>query len=126
MHEKLLSDSRDHGSTLASNPVLSAAAGHVAAHVPVVSANGPIVDKPKQEKMKKGSSSSNPTDMMPSNVLPKKKVKRKPNPDVVEAQFRLEKLVVSQGEKRPKQHTHLAVPLTKSNLQPAVPSGPST
>ncbi|KAI3460559.1 hypothetical protein Pfo_017222 [Paulownia fortunei] len=120
-HEKL-SDSRDHGFTLTSKPVLSAAVAHGAVRVPVTFANGPNVDKLKQEKMK-GSSSSNPIDVIPSNVLPKKKVKRKPNAEVVEAQFRLEKLVVSQVEERPKHHKPVAVPLTKSNLQPAVPSG---
>lgn len=83
------------------------------------------MDKPKKEKLK-SSSSSNPVDSTPSDVLlPKKKVKRKPNAaDVVETQFRPEKMPVSKVEEGKKHHKQAAAPLTKSsNLQPAAPSG---
>ncbi|XP_057773225.1 ubinuclein-1-like isoform X4 [Salvia miltiorrhiza] len=102
-HEKLLS--RDRGSNLASNPVPGAARAPV-----VASANGP---NPKQEKTKNGpnpgslkqektkklisSSAPDHTDPKLSSLLPKKKVKRKPDAKVVEATLHLEKLVVSQG-----------------------------
>ncbi|KAI3464559.1 hypothetical protein Pfo_021222 [Paulownia fortunei] len=122
IHEKLLPDSRDHSSPLTSKPVLSAAVSQAAARVPVPFANVPNVDKTKQERVK-GSPSSKPIDVVPMDVLPKKKVKRKSNTEMVEAQFRLEKLVVSQAEERHKHHKHVAVPLPKSNLQPAAPSG---
>lgn len=83
------------------------------------------MDKPKKEKLK-SSSSSNPVDSTPSDVLlPKKKVKRKPNAaDDVETQFRPEKMPVSKVEEGKKHHKQAAAPLTKSsNLQPAAPSG---
>lgn len=88
--EKLLS--HDRGSKLVSNRAPSAA------HAPVASANGPNPGNPKQEKAKKLISSSNTdyTDTKLSSLLPKKKVKRKPNDEVVEAKLRLEKLVILQ------------------------------
>lgn len=89
-HEKLLAC--DRGSKLLSDPALNAA------HAPVASANGSNPGNPKQGK-KKLISSSNPdlTDTKLSSLLPKKKLKRKPNAEVVEAKLRLEKLVVLQG-----------------------------
>lgn len=92
--------------------------------MPTTSANGPKMDKPKKEKLK-SSSSSNPVDSTPSDVLlPKKKVKRKPNAADVETQFRPEKMPVSKVEEGKKHHKQAAAPLTKSsNLQPAAPSG---
>ncbi|KAL3840045.1 hypothetical protein ACJIZ3_024636 [Penstemon smallii] len=105
-------------STLSSKPVSNAAAP-----VPVASADGPSVDKPKQEKAK-GSSSSNPVDAIPINALLKKKIKRKANVEAIEAQFRLEKVAVSQSDEKQKHHKHVTVPSTKSNLEPSdAPSG---
>ncbi|KAL0432233.1 UNVERIFIED_CONTAM: Ubinuclein-1 [Sesamum latifolium] len=118
IHEKKFSGSRDQVSALTSKPILSAAVAHGAGLLPVAFANGSNIDKLKQAK-KNGSSSKGPISAMPSD-LPKKKVKRKPNAEVNEAQFSLEKLV-SQGEERRKHPKHVALPLTKSNLQP--PSG---
>lgn len=83
-HEKSLP--RDRGSKLVSSPVPKLV-------------NGPNPVNPKQEKMKKVVSSSNQnlTDMKLSSLLPKKKVKRKPDAEVAEAKLRLEKLAISQG-----------------------------
>ncbi|KAL0365912.1 UNVERIFIED_CONTAM: Ubinuclein-1 [Sesamum radiatum] len=119
IHEKKLSGPRDQVSALTSKHILSAAMGQGAGLLPVAFANGSNIDKLKQAK-KNGSSSKGPIPAMPSGVLPKKKVKRKPNAEANEAQFSLEKLV-SQGEERRKHPKHVALPLTKSNLQP--PSG---
>ncbi|KAK4429615.1 Ubinuclein-1 [Sesamum alatum] len=120
VHDKLLAGPCDQGPPLTSKPVLSAAVTP-AARFPVPFANAPNVDKPKQERVR-GSSSSNPVDAVPTDVVPKKKVKRKPNSETVEAQFRLDKLEVSQVEERQRHHKHMAVPLPKSDLQPAAPS----
>ncbi|KAK6114930.1 hypothetical protein DH2020_007199 [Rehmannia glutinosa] len=114
IHEKMLSDS--HYSPLTSKPVLSATVSQGASRAPVLLANVTNMDKPTVERVK-GSSSSNPLDAVPMDVLPKKKVKRKPNTDMVEAQFRREKVVVSQSEEKHKHHKHVA------NFQPAAPSG---
>ncbi|PIN16996.1 hypothetical protein CDL12_10350 [Handroanthus impetiginosus] len=108
-HEKLLPDSRNYGTTLTSKPVPSLALALSAPRV----ANGSFMHKPKQEKMQ--GSSSKPINGMPSNELPKNKVKRKPNADIADAEFLFERM--------PKHHKHVPVPLTKSNLQPPVPSG---
>ncbi|KAK4387333.1 Ubinuclein-1 [Sesamum angolense] len=117
IHEKKLSDSRDQVSSLTSKPILGTAVAQGAGLLHVTFANGSNIDKLKQAK-KNGSSSKGPIPAMPSEVLPKKKVKRKPNAEVNETQFCLEKLV-SQGEERRKHPKHAALPLTKSNLQPA-------
>ncbi|KAL7128344.1 hypothetical protein ABFS83_14G310000 [Erythranthe nasuta] len=126
-HEKLSSDSRQKGSTSTSKPIISAAAAaHNTARVPISSANDSKMEKPKKKEKLKGISSSNPVDTTPSNALPNKKIKRNPNAAVsVEPQFRLEKMVSSKVDERPKPRKHnMAVPLPKSNnLQPAVPSG---
>ncbi|XP_011102226.1 uncharacterized protein LOC105180235 isoform X3 [Sesamum indicum] len=121
VHEKLLAGSCDQALPLTSKPVLSAAVSP-AARMPVPLANSQNVDKLKHERLK-GSSSSNPVDAVSTDVLPKKKVKRKPNSEIVEAQYRLDKLEVSQVEERHRHHKHMAVPLPKSDLQPAAPSG---
>lgn len=77
---------RDRGSKSVSNPVPKLG-------------NGPKQDNPKQEKAKKSvsSSSHSPSDVKLSSLLPKKKVKRKPDTEVAEAKLRLEKLAISQG-----------------------------
>ncbi|KAL8459460.1 hypothetical protein ACS0TY_036811 [Phlomoides rotata] len=111
VHEKSMSNSCAQRSTLPSNS-------------PIAIANRQ--EKLKQGKMSKCGSSSNPTATMPSNVFSQKKVKQKPKPEVAEAQLHLEKLAVSLVEKQPKQNKHSATPLSKSNLQPPAPSGPST
>ncbi|KAL0351528.1 UNVERIFIED_CONTAM: Ubinuclein-1 [Sesamum calycinum] len=121
VHEKLLAGSCDQALPLTSKPVLSAAVSP-AARMPVPLANSQNVDKLKQERLK-GSSSSNPVDAVPTDVLPKKKIKRRPNSEIVEAQYRLDKHEVSQVEERHRHHKHMAVPLPKSDLQPAAPSG---
>lgn len=75
---------RDRGSKAVSNPVPKLA-------------NGPKQDNPKQEKAKKPvtSSSQSFNDVKLSSLLPKKKVKRRPDAEVAEAKLRLEKLAIS-------------------------------
>ncbi|KAL6522164.1 hypothetical protein OROMI_032041 [Orobanche minor] len=73
--EKPLSDSC---STLNKKPVLSAGHGGVAF------ANGPKVDRRKQEKAKINPNGNNPIDEMQSNILSKKKMKKKPSTEALE------------------------------------------
>ncbi|PIN22029.1 hypothetical protein CDL12_05274 [Handroanthus impetiginosus] len=120
LHEKLLSG--DHTSHLTSKPFLSAAVSQSAARVPVHSANVLNVDKPKQERVK-ASSTSSPIDAVAMDALPKKKVKRKPNSEMAEPQFHLDKLVASHAEERHKHLKYVAAPLPRPNPQPTAPSG---
>ncbi|KAH6782630.1 hypothetical protein C2S51_007923 [Perilla frutescens var. frutescens] len=120
VHEKNLLDSRDLASPLMTNLVQSAAVSLSEPYVPVPVASFPNVDKPKQERLK-ASPNNLPIDAVPVEVLPKKKVKKKQNADAVEAPLRLEK--VSEAEERHKHHKQVAVPPSKSNLQPGVQSG---
>ncbi|KAL6504864.1 hypothetical protein OROHE_023622 [Orobanche hederae] len=98
--EKLLSDSC---STLNKKPVLSAGHGGVAF------VNGPKVDRRKQDKAKINPNGNKPIDEMQSNILSKKKIKKKPSTEALEAKFLLEKLVVSKSDEQPnKHHKHVA------------------
>lgn len=112
----------DHVSPLTSKPVLSASISQAAAYVPAPVPNVHNVDKPKQEKAK-ASQNSNSFDTVLVDLLHKKKVKRKPNSEMAEAQFRMEKAVAPQAEERHKQHKHVAAPPPKLNLPPAAPAG---
>ncbi|XP_073140641.1 ubinuclein-1 isoform X2 [Henckelia pumila] len=118
LQENLSIDSRDHSATSTSKSNLNAAVAHPAtcAPVPVSSGNPPDVDKARQEKAK-GNSSRNPVDSGPTDILPKKKVKRKPDSEVVEGQLHPEK--VPQAGERHKHHKPMAA---KSNLQLAAAS----
>ncbi|GFP89852.1 hypothetical protein PHJA_001129000 [Phtheirospermum japonicum] len=79
IHEKMLPDS--------SKPIVTALVALAAPYVPVA-ANVPNTDKPKPERIQ-GSPSNNPLiNTCPVDILPKKKVKRKSNTDMVEAQLR--------------------------------------
>lgn len=89
----------------------------VSTRLPIPFANVPKMDKPKQEKAKR-SPSSNPNDAVPIDALLKKKVKRKPNAEMVE-----EKVAVPQSEERQKNHKNVTAPLPKSNLQLVAASG---
>ncbi|CAA0820748.1 Unknown protein [Striga hermonthica] len=92
IHEKPLSSvSR---SPLTKKPVFSA-------RKPVALAHGPKVDK-RNEEMAKTSTNGNPVDAVTSNSVPKKKLKKKPNPEALDAQVRLEKLALSPTDERPK------------------------
>lgn len=110
IHEKQLSSD----SPMTSKPLQGDA---VSTRLPIPFANVPKMDKPKQEKAKR-SPSSNPNDAVPIDALLKKKVKRKPNAEMVE-----EKVAVPQSEERQKNHKNVTAPLPKSNLQPAAASG---
>ncbi|GER55444.1 wound-responsive family protein [Striga asiatica] len=97
--EKTLSDSL---SPLTKKPTFSA-------RKPVALAHGPKADKRNQEKAKGSSSGNpNPVDAVASNSLPSKKLKKKPNLEVVETQVRLEKLALSKVDERPKLQKHVA------------------
>ncbi|KAL6527531.1 hypothetical protein OROGR_016621 [Orobanche gracilis] len=98
--EKPLSDSC---STLSKKPILSVGHGHVDF------VSGPKVDRRKQEKAKINPNGNNPMDEMPSNILSKKKIKKKPSTEALEAKFLREKLVVSKSDEQPnKHHKHVA------------------
>lgn len=112
LRDEPLPDSHDNTTTSTSKSFPSVA------RVPVTFANDSKTDKTKQERKMKKSSSTYPTDATPSNALPKKKVKKKPNAEVTEAQFRLEKLAVSH---RPKHHKQVTVSHSKQNHLPTVP-----
>ncbi|KAL6492910.1 hypothetical protein OROGR_032669 [Orobanche gracilis] len=103
-HDVMLNpaDSHNHASSPSTKkPVLSATVSQGTAYVPVI-ANVPNMDKPKIERIK-GSPVDNPL-----NVIPKKKVKRKSNIDMVEAPLHIDKA----AEEKHKQHY-------KPNFQPA-------
>ncbi|GFP84304.1 hypothetical protein PHJA_000574100 [Phtheirospermum japonicum] len=92
----------DPPSTLARKPVVPSGA---TGRNPVAdfAKNSPKADKPKQEKAKTSPNGDNPIDAMPSNLLPRKKIKKKPNPEALDGQLRLEKT-----DQRPKLHKHVA------------------
>ncbi|GER38736.1 wound-responsive family protein [Striga asiatica] len=85
---------KDERSPLTKKPVFSA-------RKPVALAHGPKVDKRKEE-MAKASTNGNPVNAVASNSVPKKKMKKKPNPEALDAQVRLEKLALSITDERPK------------------------
>ncbi|KAL2519986.1 wound-responsive family protein [Forsythia ovata] len=90
-------------------PVLSTTVANVAVLEPVTFANGPYADKPKPEKLK--GHSSNSVDMRTKNVSPRKKLKRKPEMELVEARFQPEKPTATPREEdRHKDHKQLAIP----------------
>ncbi|KAL2538476.1 wound-responsive family protein [Forsythia ovata] len=117
--ETLVPNSRDYGSSLINKSVPGAAVANAPVRVPVTVANGPTVDKLKQEKAK--GHSSIPVDVGTTDVLSKKKLKRKQETVFVEG-FRHEKSASTQGEERHKHHKQVATAIpVKPNLQPAVP-----
>lgn len=111
IHERPLSDSHDHVSPLMGKLAQSAAVSQTEPYVPVPVASVPNVDKLKQERVK-ASLNSNSTDAVPVEVLPKKKVKKKQNPDAVEAPVRFEKVL--EAEEKHKHHKNVAAPPSKS------------
>lgn len=117
-----LSEASDGASPFTSNPVRSASTPPTAAaRLSAPFASDPITNKQKQEKSSKGSSSGNPAGPVPTDTLPKKKVKRKPNIDAGEAEWsRLEK----PAEEKQKHHKDVVVSLPVTNLEPnaAAPS----
>ncbi|KAL2497172.1 wound-responsive family protein [Abeliophyllum distichum] len=95
--------------TCVSQPVLSTTVANAAVLGPVTLANGPNADKPKPEKLK--GNSSNSVDTRTKNVSPRKKLKRKPEMELVEARFQPEKpTAASREEDRHKHHKQLAIP----------------
>ncbi|XP_075518968.1 ubinuclein-1-like isoform X1 [Primulina tabacum] len=120
LQEKLSVDSRDHSTTSTSKSNLNASVAHPATCAPVSSGDIQDADKAKREKTK-GNSSRNPVDAGPTNILPKKKVKRKPEAEMVEGQLHPEKVPPQAGE-RHKHKKPVATPVTKSNIQIAASS----
>lgn len=109
-------DSRGHGLTLTNKHTTGTVTSYGDPHVPIAFANVHNMEKLKQEKGK-GGSSSNPIAAIPINIVPKKKVKKKPQVNPVEAQFHFDKVAASSDE-RYKQQKHAAVPVMKPALQP--------
>ena len=94
--EKLVIDSNNHSSTSLVRPVPSATATNASARVPSTSLSGPTLERARLEKVK--GSSSNPNETRTMDALTKKKVKRKPESELRETHFRLEKLGLAPGE----------------------------
>ncbi|XP_073063500.1 ubinuclein-1-like isoform X3 [Primulina eburnea] len=113
--EKMSIDSRDHSATSTSKSNLNATVAHPATCAPVSSGNIQDVNKARQEKAK-GNSSRNSVDSGPTDILPKKKVKRKPDSEVVGCELLPEKVPPQAGE-RHKHQKPMTAPVTKSNLQ---------
>ncbi|KZV16556.1 bromodomain adjacent to zinc finger domain protein 2B-like [Dorcoceras hygrometricum] len=109
--QEKLSVPRDHAATSTSKSNVSAALAHPATCAPVSSGNIQDMDKARQEKMK-GNSGRNPVDAGPTDILPKKKVKRKPDSEMVEGQLHPEKVPPQAGE-RHKHHKPMAAPSLK-------------
>ncbi|XP_022867387.1 ubinuclein-1-like isoform X2 [Olea europaea var. sylvestris] len=120
VQEILEPNSRDYNLSSNSKSVPSTAVANAQIRMPATFANGPNMDKPKQEKAK--GHSSNPVDVGTTDLLSKKKLKRKQETSFVEG-FRPEKSASVQVEERHKHNKQVvtAIPV-KSNLQPAAPS----
>ncbi|GFY85561.1 wound-responsive family protein [Actinidia rufa] len=115
--EKLVIDSNNHGSTSLVRPLVSATVTNVSARAPSTSLSGPTLERPRLEKVK--GSSSNPNEARTMDALTKKKVKRKPESELGETHFRLEKLGLAPGEDRHKPRKQVVAPPPKRSL-PAV------
>lgn len=93
-----------------------------AVRIPSPSSNVSSLDRLKQEKLKGISSNAMDEIKMADGLLPKKKVKRKPEMELAESHFRPEKLPLQLGDDRHKsmkQHVNLP---SKSNLPPTATS----
>jgi len=114
----------DSGNHIKPAPNPTVAANHNTP-IPNATTNGPNPDRPKQDKAAKVIS-TNPNDTRTTTeVLVKKKIKRKPESDLAEAHghARPEKLTAVQGEEKHKTHKQVVGPTHKSNnLQPIVSS----
>ncbi|XP_070056025.1 ubinuclein-1 isoform X1 [Nicotiana tomentosiformis] len=111
----------DHSSTSTNKPLSSTAAVSASTRMPVSSANGPDVDRLKQEKLKGVSGSS--VDPRAADALPKKKIKRKQESELGESQFHTEKLTSIQAEEKNKTNKQTVCPPPKpNNVQQVAPS----
>ncbi|KAF3974025.1 hypothetical protein CMV_002602 [Castanea mollissima] len=121
MRERLSTETGSHGLTSANRPLSSTTAA-VRAHSP--STNGPLnLDKIKQEKLKGTSNSSMDDARVSDGGVTKKKVKRKPEIELHETNFRPDKLPSQQGEEKHKPLKQAAALPQKSNIQStALPS----
>ncbi|XP_016457656.2 ubinuclein-1 isoform X1 [Nicotiana tabacum] len=107
----------DHSSTSTNKPLSSTAAVNASTRMPVSSANGPDVDRLKQEKLKGASGSS--VDPRAADALPKKKIKRKKESELGESQFHTEKLT---SEEKNKTNKPTVCPPKPNNVQQVAPS----
>ncbi|KAA8538401.1 hypothetical protein F0562_028053 [Nyssa sinensis] len=123
VQEKLATDSGNHGLNSLDRTVSNTTSSTTAVRLPSTLMNGPSLDRPKQEKVKGNSGNTN--DMRTVDALTKKKVKRKPELELGEAQFHPEKLTSAQGEERHKPPKQVAGILQKPNLQLA-PTPPTS
>nr|GME04701.1 ubinuclein-1-like isoform X2 [Ipomoea batatas] len=115
IQEKSGVDARDHGSTSTNKPISSTAAINVVGRIPVPSLGGTSLDRPKTEKVK---GTSNSTDRhISTDALTKKKMKRKPEPvrELGEGQYLPEKLSSKQVEYKPQEP--IAAPVRKPSIQ---------
>lgn len=123
VQEKLVADSASKGLTSVNRPVPSTTAADAVARMPIAHVSGPTIDRPKQEKVR--GSSSNGNDVRTTEVVVKKKAKRKPESELGETHTRLEKLTLPLGEERQKSNKQVTSPLQKPIPQPAAPVIPN-
>ncbi|GAV73768.1 HRD domain-containing protein [Cephalotus follicularis] len=115
--ERLATDSGGPGLTSANKPNLNTT-GAVLIPSPI---NGPSTDRLKQEKLKGGSSNSVDDARMVDGALTKKKVKRKPEPELGGTHIRPDNLPAHQGKERHKSLKHASGLPQKSNLHSTAP-----
>ncbi|XP_057490500.1 LOW QUALITY PROTEIN: ubinuclein-1-like [Actinidia eriantha] len=120
--EKLVIDSNNHGSTSLVRPLVSATVTNVSARAPSTLLSGPTLERPRLEKVKGSSSNRNETRTV--DALTKKKVKRKPESELGETHFRLEKLGLAPGEDRHKPRKQVVAPPPKRSLPGVVAAAP--
>lgn len=108
LQERLITDSTSHGLTPASRPTLTTNT------IATKTTSPSHLDRPKQEKVK--GNSSNFLEEAKAELV-KKKVKRKPEMELGEAQIRLEKPFFSQqGEEKQKSHNKPTAAFINKNL----------
>lgn len=106
----------DTGATSISRPVPIITGADTAARFPNVVANGPNIDRPKQDKAKGNSVTLN--DMKTTDIIAKKKVKKvKPQLELGVGHARPEKLNSVQVEERKKSVKHVPGSSQKAILQ---------
>lgn len=85
---------------------------------PPSSSHGPTTDRPKQERLKSSANNQNSTTV--SEVLVKKKAKRKPEAELDNGQTRPEKSTSAQAEEKRKSSKQMIGSIAKPVTQPPV------
>lgn len=119
MQEKSVSVPNNYASPSANKSVHSIASTKPSVGPASSTPSGPNPERPKQDKVKAKGSSINLNEKAPMDVLPKKKVKRKSETELVGGQVRSEKPVSIPGDEKSKSHNKQAV---ASLQKPSLPS----